>query len=226
MNPLASTRKEREFARREREILDIALVLFNRDDWQSVTVEQIAREAGIAKGTVYKHFDSKDEIYARLALEFYGQVLARMREVDPSLPVLDRIRSMIRAMWDCHMEQREYARVVNYCRRDDFRRCVKPETAEAFTELDREFNEVGFGPLEEGIEQGLFPRKPLPELVFGAAAAINGAILLAWMDCPMDLPQDRYLEEITRFILAGLVYQDHPLRGPRHTDTAAPGNAG
>ena len=38
-------RRQREFARREREILDAALTLFDSDDWLSVTVEQIANAA-------------------------------------------------------------------------------------------------------------------------------------------------------------------------------------
>ena len=60
-----SERREREFQRREGEILDAALELFSADDWQSVTIDQIARRAEIGKGTVYLHFASKDEIYAR-----------------------------------------------------------------------------------------------------------------------------------------------------------------
>ena len=53
-------RKAREFQRREEDILKAALALSNRDDWQAVTIEQIAQKAEIGKGTVYKHFPSKD----------------------------------------------------------------------------------------------------------------------------------------------------------------------
>lgn len=34
-------------------------------DWQTVTIEQIAERAEIGKGTIYKHFKTKDEILYR-----------------------------------------------------------------------------------------------------------------------------------------------------------------
>ncbi|WP_426417742.1 TetR/AcrR family transcriptional regulator [Aestuariirhabdus sp. LZHN29] len=64
------SRKEREFLRREQEILDIALNLFLRKGEENVTVELIAEEVGIGKGTIYKHFRSKAEIYLRMMIDY------------------------------------------------------------------------------------------------------------------------------------------------------------
>ena len=72
-------RKEREFKRREKEILQAALRLFDGDDWQLVTIERIAQEAEIGKGTVYLHFPSKEDIYGRLALDFSRQLFTSTR---------------------------------------------------------------------------------------------------------------------------------------------------
>src|SRR5574344_1654231 len=63
-------RKVREFKRREQEILDTALSLFLAHGEDSVTVELIADTVGIGKGTIYKHFKSKAEIYLRLMLDY------------------------------------------------------------------------------------------------------------------------------------------------------------
>ena len=63
-------RKVREFRRREQEILDTALQLFLDQGEDSVTVEMIADAVGIGKGTIYKHFKSKAEIYLRLMLDY------------------------------------------------------------------------------------------------------------------------------------------------------------
>lgn len=63
-------RKVREFRRREQEILDTALQLFLEQGEDSVTVEMIADRVGIGKGTIYKHFRSKAEIYLRLMLDY------------------------------------------------------------------------------------------------------------------------------------------------------------
>ncbi len=64
------SRKVREFRRREQEILDTSLKLFLENGEDSVTVEMIADAVGIGKGTIYKHFKSKAEIYLRLMLDY------------------------------------------------------------------------------------------------------------------------------------------------------------
>ncbi len=71
------SRKIREFRRREQEILDTALRLFLEQGEDSVTVEMIADDVGIGKGTIYKHFKSKAEIYLRLML-YYERDLAEL----------------------------------------------------------------------------------------------------------------------------------------------------
>jgi len=201
-------RKEREFQRREREILDAALALFNRDDWQSVTVERIAQEAEIGKGTVYKHFDSKEEIYARLALDFLHGIVYRLQQVDIALGVVEQLRVMIRVYWDAHMESKEYARVVMYCSRDDFRACLRAETQAAFEAVDDAFAEVVHPLIERGVSEGIFPQKSVPLLLFGAAAALKGGIAMAWSECPVKgLKPREHREELTSFILAGLIHQ-------------------
>ncbi|RRJ84757.1 TetR/AcrR family transcriptional regulator [Aestuariirhabdus litorea] len=67
---MKKSRKEREFVRREQEILDVALDLFLRKGEENVTVELIAEEVGIGKGTIYKHFRSKAEIYLRMMIDY------------------------------------------------------------------------------------------------------------------------------------------------------------
>src|SRR5262245_63776011 len=92
-------RRAREFVRREGEILSSALQLFRGDDWQTVTVEQIAQHAEIGKGTVYKHFASKDEIYARLALDFQRGVRERVQSLPTNLSPRERVRAVPQIGW-------------------------------------------------------------------------------------------------------------------------------
>ena len=50
---------------RKESICDAAMRVVARKGMQSVTVQDIADEAGVAKGTVYIYFQSRDEILAR-----------------------------------------------------------------------------------------------------------------------------------------------------------------
>lgn len=72
-----ATRKVQEFRQREREILDTALELFLEHGEDRVTVEMIADEVGIGKGTIYKHFETKNEIYLLLMIH-YEEELAEL----------------------------------------------------------------------------------------------------------------------------------------------------
>ena len=65
-----ATRKAQEFRQREQQILDAALALFLEFGGDRVTVEMIADRVGIGKGTIYKHFETKNEIYLLLMLRY------------------------------------------------------------------------------------------------------------------------------------------------------------
>lgn len=62
-------RKAREFKKREEEILLAAYELLIELEPIQMTMEMIAEKTEIGRGTIYKHFKSKDEIYARLIIK-------------------------------------------------------------------------------------------------------------------------------------------------------------
>lgn len=71
-------RRRREKEVRRDQILSTAKRLFFDKGFQSVTVEKIAREAELAKGSIYLHFRGKEEIYTQILLgdidAFYQQI--------------------------------------------------------------------------------------------------------------------------------------------------------
>lgn len=201
-------RKTREFERRGQEILDAALALFQSDDWEGVTVDQIAHEAEVAKGTIYKHFASKDEIYARLAIEFQRRTLLAQSQIDPALPVLDRLRLHLQSAWEMHLSSKELHRVFMYCSRGEFRSRLPQSLADELGTVEVNVNRPVQAMLEQGMDEGLFPRKPMGQLLFGAQAAFWGAIQLVWSGYLGEIDRRLYLDELTQFILAGLIYQD------------------
>lgn len=73
-------RKIEKFRQREQRILDAALELLLEHGEERVTVEQIANHVDIGKGTIYKHFTSKVEIYMRLLYDYERQLEARLKQ--------------------------------------------------------------------------------------------------------------------------------------------------
>src|SRR5260221_374559 len=53
---------DEQAAKRQR-ILDAALKLFAHEPYQAVTMDRVAEAAGVAKGTLYLYFPSKDALY-------------------------------------------------------------------------------------------------------------------------------------------------------------------
>jgi AcrR family transcriptional regulator len=62
--PINLTRTDRKKEETQNRIISTAVELFHRHGLEAVTMEQIAAEVDIAKGTLYNHFASKEAIIA------------------------------------------------------------------------------------------------------------------------------------------------------------------
>jgi len=76
-----STAQSRRPRERPEEILDAALTVFSEKGYSPATMDAIAREAGITKGTIYLYFESKEEL-------FVAMVRAKLRAIADLLPAV------------------------------------------------------------------------------------------------------------------------------------------
>lgn len=202
-------RKERLFKKREQEILQGALRMFAREGWQDVTIERIAQQAEVGKGTVYLHFSSKEDLCGRLAGDFAERLLERLRGIDPSLSVLDCVREAVRLFFASHRDDHRYQRVLDWCEHEEFRQRMGEANRERLERVDAEIHALIERLLQRGIEEGVFANRPIPVLVYGAQSTVVGALrLLENEECLAGADPDEAIEEITRFVLAGLMFQD------------------
>lgn len=198
-------RKQREFLRREQEILDAALALFASDDWQAITIGQIAERAEVAKGTIYLHFETKEEIYARLTLGVHRRILARLEQLPTTGAPLDRLAAAARVFWDAHTGLAlEFRRVVQYCERDDLMARLPERTRNEMVAVGGRMSQIIFEIVGAGVEAGVLPAEPLPLLLFKAQSALFGAIRQAWAGCVPAGGADEYRDAIIAFLIAGL----------------------
>jgi TetR/AcrR family acrAB operon transcriptional repressor len=71
---------------REQRILDGAADLFVHYGYDKTTVSDIAREAGVSKGAIYLHFESKDDLFEALLIRemtIYSETWLDLIEADP-----------------------------------------------------------------------------------------------------------------------------------------------
>jgi AcrR family transcriptional regulator len=91
-NPPAATTRER--------LMDAAVAIGAREGLAAVTTAAIARKAAAAEGTLYRHFESKDELliaaYRRMKTEVFVTATA---DVDTSAPPPERLRRTWQAIY-------------------------------------------------------------------------------------------------------------------------------
>ena len=85
---------------RKNEILDVAEQLFAEKGFDNASTNDIIKRIGIARGTLYHHFGSKEEILDALVERMAREGIARAKMIisDKSLPILDRLSGAIMAL--------------------------------------------------------------------------------------------------------------------------------
>jgi len=100
-------REERK-AQSRRRILESAREVFFRDGFMAANLDEIADRAGVAKGTLYRYFDSKADLYVAVLADNGKVFTERMREAaDTSGTAMERLHALGRfylAHWINHQE--------------------------------------------------------------------------------------------------------------------------
>ncbi len=105
------SRQEKK-AESRRRILEAARAVFFRDGFMTANLDEVAANAGVAKGTLYRYFDSKAELYVAV-LAHNGEIFRqRMRDtLSPELSPSDQIRRTGRFYLDHWMKNRDYFQI-------------------------------------------------------------------------------------------------------------------
>lgn len=90
----------KEAKERKNEILDVADDLFSKKGFDGTSTNDILQEVGIARGTLYHHFKSKEEIMDALMERYSERLLSAAQEVaaDKTIPLVDRIIRVVMSM--------------------------------------------------------------------------------------------------------------------------------
>lgn len=64
---------------KDRIILAAAEELFTSRRFHEVTMDDVSRKAGVGKGTIYRYFKDKDELFSRLVLSGFSQLVDLIR---------------------------------------------------------------------------------------------------------------------------------------------------
>ncbi|MFO7862055.1 MAG: TetR/AcrR family transcriptional regulator [Desulfosalsimonas sp.] len=138
-------------------ILDAAIKVFAEQGFHQATISQVAREAGVADGTIYLYFKNKADILSNFFSYRSRQVFDRFRQVvDQADSAEEKLRNLIRL----HLSefQRDRNMAVVFQREALLARYVKDEY---ITEVTRMYMDILTEIIRLGQAEGTI-RKQLP----------------------------------------------------------------
>lgn len=179
---VSEDREDREAAKRRRSkdkrdrILKAAVKVFAKNGFHATRVSEVAKAAGVADGTIYLYFKSKEELLVSLFEDRVSKLLTFMRE---SLPKTEGAPQRLRAVIDMQLGllegERDLAEVITVIIRQSTRLMKEFAAPQFLAYLDAIAKIV-----QDGQASGDFRTDVSPHI---AARAIFGAldgITLTW----------------------------------------------
>lgn len=150
------------------QIIEAAIRVFARTGYYNSRVSDIAREAGIAAGTIYLYFKTKDEILVTLFRQKMAQWVAYLRgEIANERDAIAKIRRLVALHFTVLERSPDLAEVLQV----ELRQGQKFFRGASAQEVSAYFELIG-SVLAEGIAAGLFrhdlPVKIATKMLFGA----------------------------------------------------------
>jgi TetR/AcrR family transcriptional regulator, regulator of autoinduction and epiphytic fitness len=90
------TFREAQFELREEAILDATNRLLAEKGYEAMSMDDIATEVGIAKGSLYKHFESKEAMAAAVMTRLLTQTREALAGLGPQMAAIDRLKALLR----------------------------------------------------------------------------------------------------------------------------------
>ena len=139
---------------RKNEILGVAEQLFVKNGYDNTSTNDIIKVIGIARGTLYHHFASKEEILDATIMRITEQMTAKAALIakDKNIPLLERVTAVVLSMnVDSDIGQ-EVLNVIHRPQNALFHQKAQQLSIERIVPIIADL-------IKEGIEEGLFDTK-------------------------------------------------------------------
>jgi AcrR family transcriptional regulator len=167
-------RKAREFKRREEDIIQAAFDLFAENGIEFVTIDMIAEQAEVGKGTIYKHFTSKNDIFAVLIIRQGRELLELLESIPWDAPVLVQLKQTMRVFWDMQISDIRKFAVYRKCDQLLLMDDMAPEVLIQFEKQSNMKNEFIRGLIKKAIDEQIFRDESVDNLVASAVGLFSG----------------------------------------------------
>jgi len=167
-------------ADRRRDILAAVEGMVRDRRIHEITLDEVARLARVGKGTIYRHFRDKEDLFFQLTASGHEELCRLVQEMARAgapLPFPERLRGMCARISDFFLGHRALFRLLGE-HEGRLGACGR-RFREAFRERRRRLGEAVACVLAEGVEAGFIrpdvPREVLAQFLLGLLRARNQA---------------------------------------------------
>ena len=100
-----------QLARRQR-LIDAVVELVGEGRDEEMQMKEISERAGVALGTVYRYFSSKDHLLAAALVEWAGGLASSRRQGTPGGEPAERLRTVLHQALRAYRRQPNFARIL------------------------------------------------------------------------------------------------------------------
>ena len=166
---------ERGGDKRER-ILTAAERIFARRGFFAAKVSDVAKEAGVADGTIYLYFKSKDDLLISLFEQRMTQVNEALRKAIAGVPAKEQLRAFIRAYLQLVHDEPTAAEVLTIELRQSSKFMKEYENPQ-FADFLRLLGGIIAAAQEKGELESSIPAHVAARMIFG----VLDELALAWV---------------------------------------------
>lgn len=194
-------------------ILEAAEEVFGAQGFNGARMEDVARRAGVAVGTVYNHFEDRETLFNRLALDRKTELLGRIdsaMEEAAGRPFEERLRAVFAALV-AHIElHRQFLTVVVETelahQRIPSATCPTPSPRHAMQELHARLHALA----AEGVTEGVLRNDDADIHSTVLIGMLRGAMVRhLFYPQPNDRPLAEMVGALVRFFLRGAAPGGH-----------------
>ncbi len=188
---------------KRKKIMDAARNLFYEKGFYRTTVDDIAKAAGVAKGTVYLYFGSKVELLLEIIETEHIRILDFVQSLARStMNPMEKISRFIDMMWEILYTARHMLTMSELSqKRIIFEEGFKEHYMNRITPLRRAIMVNLKSILDEGVEQGIFHIKNTDFAVRWMLFSIPGAFYSS--DGNVDYGDKNLIKELIFYGLSG-----------------------
>lgn len=188
----------KEAEERRNEILDKAMMLFVTKGYEKTTINNILQEVGIAKGTFYYYFKSKEEVLDAIIMRVVDEGVRRAELVadDPNLSVYEKAFAIIMAQKHEEGPQEDLLEELHEAENAQMHQ-------KSLVQMILKLTPIMTKVIEQGINEGLFQTdypKEAVEFILTAPSFLFDRGLFQWTEEEFKVKVEAFVDMIERIL--------------------------